>query len=96
LLTVIAGQRRQARRVRHRKKEYVMKEFPRKISAGLLTLVLLGTVGGLLAKSLTGPPPRPVPAPAAARTYDQPIETVVVVGHRWTTTVKAAQRKRDT
>ena len=73
-----------------------MKEFLRKISAGLLTLTLLGTVGGLLAKSLAGPHPKPVTPLAAARTVDQPIETMIVVGHRWTTTVKAAEHKRNT
>ena len=56
-----------------------MKETLKKLSAGLLTLTVIGGVGGLLTMSLADAQPKQAVEQTASRPE---IETVVVYGHR--------------
>lgn len=55
-----------------------------KFAAGLLALALIGSVYGLLAVMLIGPQPKPADEVAKVQTTVPVIETVTVVGTRWT------------
>jgi hypothetical protein len=73
-----------------------MREFLRKVGAGLLTLALLGSVGRFLAKSLVVSQPKSVTEVTEMHASAPAIETVTVVGHRLTTTAKVVEHKRTT
>ena len=59
-----------------------MNESMKKLSAGLLTLAVIGGVGGVLAKSLVDTQPNPVAEVTSIQTSTLGIETVTVVGNR--------------
>ena len=59
-----------------------MKEFLKKVSVSLLTLAVLGSVGGFLTKSLVGSQPKPVTEVTAVHASAPMIETVTVVGYK--------------
>ncbi len=59
-----------------------MRESFKKVSAGLLTLAVLGTVGGFLTLSLVDAQSKAVPEYAAVHTVTQANEIVTVVGNR--------------
>ena len=59
-----------------------MKETLKKLSAGLLTLAVIGGVGGFLANSLVASQAKPVTEVTSVQTSGPAIETVTVVGTR--------------
>jgi hypothetical protein len=59
-----------------------MKETMKKISAGLLTLAVIGGVGGYLANSLVASHAKPATEVTNVQTSAPAIETVTVVGTR--------------
>ncbi|MDE2495611.1 MAG: hypothetical protein KGL97_17065 [Alphaproteobacteria bacterium] len=59
-----------------------MKESFKKVSAGLLTLAVLGSVGGFLAMSLVTEQPKPAAEFATVHASAPVMETVTVVGTR--------------
>ena len=59
-----------------------MTETFKKLSAGLLTLAVIGSVGGFLANSLVASQARPVTEVTSVQTSAPAIETVTVVGTR--------------
>ena len=59
-----------------------MKETLKKLSAGLLTLAVIGGVGGCLASSLAVAQPKPATEATTMQTSAPGIETVTVVGTR--------------
>jgi hypothetical protein len=59
-----------------------MKEALKKLSAGLLTLTVIGGVGGLLTTSLASAQPKPATVVTPAQTTTPAFETVIVYGHR--------------
>ena len=59
-----------------------MTETLKKLSAGLLTLAVIGSVGGYLASSLAVAQPKPAPEVTTMQTNAPGIETVTVVGNR--------------
>ena len=60
-----------------------MKELFKKISVSLLTLVVIGSVGGFLSQSLVGSQQKPVTEVTAVHASAPMIETVTVVGNKW-------------
>ena len=59
-----------------------MKETLKKLSAGLLTLAVIGSAGGYLASSLAVAQPKPATEATTMQTSAPGIETVTVVGTR--------------
>ena len=59
-----------------------MTETLKKLSAGLLTLAVIGSVGGYLASSLAVAQPKPAPEVTTMQTSAPAVETVTVVGTR--------------
>lgn len=59
-----------------------MNETIKKLSAGLLTLAVIGSVGGFLTKSLVDAQARPATEVTTVQTSTPGIETVTVVGTR--------------
>ncbi|MGA7674453.1 MAG: hypothetical protein WCA78_05340 [Rhizomicrobium sp.] len=59
-----------------------MNESMKKLSAGLLTLAVIGGVGGFLTASLAGASSKPVTQVTTVQTSAPAIETVTVVGNR--------------
>jgi multidrug efflux pump subunit AcrA (membrane-fusion protein) len=59
-----------------------MKETMKKISAGLLTLAVIGGVGGYLADTLVASQAKPATEVTTVQTTSPAIETVTVVGTR--------------
>jgi hypothetical protein len=59
-----------------------MNETLKKLSAGLLTLAVVGGVGGLLTKSLVDAQARPATEVTSVQTSTPAVETVTVVGNR--------------
>ena len=59
-----------------------MKKTLKKLGAGLLTLTVVGGVGGLLTMSLASAQPKPATVVTSAQTTTSAIETVIVFGHR--------------
>ena len=59
-----------------------MTESLKKLSAGLLTLAVIGCAGGLLASTLAAPQPKPAVEVTNVQTSTPAIETVTVVGNR--------------
>ena len=59
-----------------------MKETLKKLSAGLLTLAVIGGIGGFLANSLVASQAKPVTEVTSVQTSSPAIETVTVVGTR--------------
>jgi hypothetical protein len=59
-----------------------VKEFFKRLGAGLLTLALIGSIGGLLAMSLISPQPKPAAEMTTVQTTAPVIETVTVTGTR--------------
>ena len=59
-----------------------MKETLKKLSAGLLTLAIVGGVGGFLTKSLVDTQRKPATEVTSVQTGSPAIETVTVVGNR--------------
>jgi hypothetical protein len=60
-----------------------MKEFFKKVSVSLLTLAVLGSVGGFLSRSLVGLQQKPIAEVTAAQASAPEIETITVVGNKW-------------
>jgi hypothetical protein len=59
-----------------------MSESLKKLSAGLLTLAIVGGAGGFLTKSLIAARPKPATEVTSVQTSAPAIETVTVVGNR--------------
>lgn len=59
-----------------------MNESMKKLSAGLLTLAVIGGVGGFLTASLASASSKPVTQVTTVQTSAPAIETVTVVGNR--------------
>jgi hypothetical protein len=59
-----------------------MKEFTSKLSAVLLTLAVIGGVGGYMTMSLAAPQPKLTTVATLAQPSTSAIETVTVIGHR--------------
>ena len=61
-----------------------MKESLKGFSAGLLTLAVIGGIGGFLANSLFDTKPKPITEVTSVQTSSPAIETVTVVGNKRT------------
>ena len=60
-----------------------MKEFFKKFSVSLLTIVVIGSIGGFLSQSLADSQPQPVTETSTVQASAPVIETVTVVGNKW-------------